>query len=179
MFDQQLKDQYKNLPKISMPDYLTGVSLLEHQEKGVKWLVKREITPSPPPFYKKVNENRQQLFLCKITNCAQVKSPALVHGSILCDEMGLGKSIQAICLILLAPPNGLQYNLRAATKESNKTTYIPKAYVPNKCCTLIVCPVSVLSNWMAQIEQYIVPGILNVQLYHGTHCGKVLKEISA
>ena len=35
-------------------------------------------------------------------------------------------------------------------------------------CTLIVCPVSVISNWVQQIEQHVVPGTLRVATYHGT-----------
>ena len=35
-------------------------------------------------------------------------------------------------------------------------------------CTLIVCPVSVISNWVQQIEQHVVPGTLRVATYYGT-----------
>ncbi|KAH9547320.1 hypothetical protein CY35_11G028300 [Sphagnum magellanicum] len=33
--------------------------------------------------------------------------------------------------------------------------------------TLIVCPLSVLSNWVTQLEEHTVPGSLGVHLYHG------------
>lgn len=34
-------------------------------------------------------------------------------------------------------------------------------------CTLIVCPVSVMSNWEYQIESFVKKGVLNVRSYHG------------
>jgi len=34
--------------------------------------------------------------------------------------------------------------------------------------TLVVCPVSVISNWVQQIEQHVAPGTLKVALYHGS-----------
>jgi SWI/SNF-related matrix-associated actin-dependent regulator of chromatin subfamily A3 len=35
--------------------------------------------------------------------------------------------------------------------------------------TLIVCPVSVMSNWVSQIETHVRPGALRVAMYHGPH----------
>ena len=34
--------------------------------------------------------------------------------------------------------------------------------------TLIVCPLSVLSNWSTQIESYLAEGAVSVYVYHGT-----------
>ena len=34
-------------------------------------------------------------------------------------------------------------------------------------CTLIVCPVSVMSNWEVQIDSFVKRGVLNVRSYHG------------
>ena len=58
-------------------------------------------------------------------------------------EMGIGKTLQTIGLILANPP------------------------VSGPKTTMVVCPVSVMSNWVQQINNFVKPGILNVQLYHG------------
>lgn len=60
------------------------------------------------------------------------------------DDMGLGKTLQAIGLILVNPP----------------ITDAPKT-------TLVICPVSVMSNWIQQIEEHVQPGTLKVAMYHG------------
>jgi SNF2 family DNA or RNA helicase len=67
----------------------------------------------------------------------------------------LSKSLQAIGLLLSNPPKAID----------------PKT-------TLIVCPLSVISNWVEQIEQHLVPNTLKVGIYHGTHCRSLLTELS-
>jgi SNF2-related domain len=43
--------------------------------------------------------------------------------------------------------------------------------------TLIVCPVSVMVNWQAQIEAHVEPGTLKFGLYHGTDRKEILRDI--
>lgn len=66
--------------------------------------------------------------------------PKLSSGGILADDMGLGKTLQIISLILAGGPGS----------------------------TLIIAPVSVMSNWKQQIERHVkadqAPSVL---IYHG------------
>jgi SWI/SNF-related matrix-associated actin-dependent regulator of chromatin subfamily A3 len=48
-----------------------------------------------------------------------------------------------------------------------------------KRCTLIVCPVSVLSNWTDQINQFVAPGVLSVELYHGPNRHSILPQVKS
>ncbi len=233
MFDKQLEDQYKDLPDVSMPSCLKGITLFDYQIKGVKWLFKKETNPSPAPFYKQVTEKGKKLWFCEITNSSQSDAPDEIRGSILCDEMGLGKSIQTICLILLGPPAGVEYKvkklvpgeakqiiptpednvIRAANTSILKTIlknarlavsgkkqdlvdriikakandeiageYFPESMRPvvgdvSRCTTLIVCPVSVMSNWTEQIENYVEEGVLSLRMFHGPNRNDLLPEI--
>ena len=63
MFDEGLERQYEDLPDVDMPEGLRdgGAGLFEHQVKGIKWMLKREIEPSMPPFYKEVTEGGQKV----------------------------------------------------------------------------------------------------------------------
>ena len=61
------------------------------------------------------------------TNFRTVKPPQLFSGGILADDMGLGKTLQMISLILTGGPGP----------------------------TLIVSPLSVMSNWEQQIAQHV------------------------
>lgn len=66
--------------------------------------------------------------------------PRLFSGGILADDMGLGKTLQVISLILTGGPGA----------------------------TLIVSPVSVMSNWEQQIRRHVKPGRMpRVLLYYG------------
>lgn len=173
MFDQSLQSQYKDLPDIPMSSCLQNITLMEYQVLGIKWLVKRETRPAPAPFYKVVKENKKQMYLCEITHSSQVEPPKPIRGSILCDEMGLGKSIQTIGLILSSPPKGVEYKVPTLLEA----TEAPPVIGPRKRCTLIVCPVSVLSNWSDQISQFVAPGVLSVQLYHGSDRHAILPDV--
>ena len=66
--------------------------------------------------------------------------------------MGLGKTLQALGLILSNPP------VSAADSTGNPA--------PN--CTLIVCPKSVISTWQMEIEKFVQPGALRVVQFDGT-----------
>lgn len=67
-------------------------------------------------------------------------APTLLSGGILADDMGLGKTLEMISLILTGGPG----------------------------TTLIVAPVSVMSNWEQQIRRHVLPEHQpRVLIYHG------------
>lgn len=88
----------------------------------------------------------------------------------------VGKSIQTIGLILLAPPAGVKYELPSVTGEPD--TKMPAVQTTTRC-TLIVCPVSVLGNWTDQLSTFVAPGVLNVQLYHGANRHEILPDVQS
>lgn len=70
--------------------------------------------------------------------------------------MGLGKTVQAIGLILTNPPENHVYAPKAKFSAVN-----------GPFATLIVSPVSVMGNWVHQIEEHVKPGVLRVSTYAG------------
>ncbi|KAK7942632.1 ATP-dependent helicase C23E6.02 [Apiospora aurea] len=66
-------------------------------------------------------------------------------GSILADDLGLGKTIQALALILSRP---------AARRSQSKTT-------------LIAVPLSLLKQWEDEFEMKVEPKMLDILIYHG------------
>jgi SWI/SNF-related matrix-associated actin-dependent regulator of chromatin subfamily A3 len=79
-----------------------------------------------------------------------VRDPALASGGILADDMGLGKTIQTISLIM-------------ADRELGRKS-------EDACnATLILAPVSVMSNWSTQMKKHVKPEhALRVMFWHGT-----------
>eukprot|EP00762_Andalucia_godoyi_P008505 ANDGO_05791.mRNA.1 Putative SWI/SNF-related matrix-associated actin-dependent regulator of chromatin subfamily A member 3-like 2 len=74
------------------------------------------------------------------TGLVQDTHPDLYGGGILADDMGLGKSLSTLSLLV-------------ATRGLGKT--------------LLVCPLSLMSSWVDQIEEHLQPGALKYGIYHG------------
>lgn len=125
-----------------------------------------------------------QVWNCEITRCSQLQPPQSTKGSILCDEMGLGKTLQAIGLILAAPPRNYTYpKVGLSNKRETENSYKQGNYLAQSrsggFCTLIVCPVSVMSNWQHQIETHVQEGVLRVSLYQDSYRAHILPDLKA
>ncbi|EEU40351.1 uncharacterized protein NECHADRAFT_91099 [Fusarium vanettenii 77-13-4] len=137
------EDQLEKLPKADQPAQLKS-QLLPYQLQGLAWMASKE----KPQFPEKDSEDVVQLWRRDARGrCWNIASdfvtsttPQLLSGGILADDMGLGKTIQIISLILTGGGGP----------------------------TLIVAPVSVMSNWAQQIKRHVKeehqPQVL---VYHG------------
>lgn len=83
------------------------------------------------------------------TNAAFREPPRLPRGGILADDMGLGKSITTLALLL---------------SEMERSAPVAKSAAAGR--NLIVCPLTVLHNWSEQIKLH-APS-LRCRLYHGS-----------
>lgn len=127
-----------SLPMANAPEGLTA-QLLPFQRQGLAWMLDRENPKLPPKGSDDVvqlwkrSPRDPKLFTNIATNFSlRDVEPALASGGILADDMGLGKTIQIIALIV-------------ADMEAKG--------VDNLCGpTLIIAPVSVMSNWSGQVR---------------------------
>lgn len=111
--------------------------------QGLAWMTSNE----NPKLPEKKSLETVQLWKVKQNRYVNIASgfetstkPKLLCGGILADDMGLGKTLQIISLILTG----------------------------GKGPTLIVAPVSVMSNWEQQIKRHVLPAHQpSVFIYHG------------
>ncbi|ETI23510.1 hypothetical protein G647_05312 [Cladophialophora carrionii CBS 160.54] len=139
------EDVLEKMPMADQPPELATI-LLPYQRQGLQWMLDHESPKLPQngddvvQMWKKIGKG----YLNIATNFAINKAPELASGGLLADDMGLGKTIQIISLIMADP-------------HKNRTP------------TLIIAPLSVMSNWSMQAEHHIKkkfrPRILT---YHGT-----------
>ncbi|KAG6039818.1 hypothetical protein E4U41_002064 [Claviceps citrina] len=131
------------MPSCEQPAALEA-TLLPYQLQGLAWMTLKE-NPALPT---KELENIVQLWkqnsrgnYCNVaTDYISASPPQLFSGGILADDMGLGKTVQIISLILTGGSG----------------------------TTLIVAPVSVMSNWKQQIERHVKAEFApSVFIYHG------------
>ncbi|KAM4056760.1 HIRAN domain-containing protein [Hirsutella rhossiliensis] len=137
------EEHLSNMPLADQPAELAS-ALLPYQLQGLAWMTSKE----NPKLPAKKTDRPVQLWAHsargKYWNIASgfvtQSPPTLCSGGILADDMGLGKTLQIISLILTGGPGS----------------------------TLIVAPVSVMSNWKQQIERHVksnqAPSVL---VYHG------------
>ncbi|WVW84111.1 hypothetical protein I302_106140 [Kwoniella bestiolae CBS 10118] len=135
-----------------------STDMLPHQTQALKWMIEREnpTLPKAPgdkqvQFWVKQKGDYKDYFLNVATKTPQYDEPVLGKGGIIADGMGLGKTLTMLSLVL-------------ATKK-------------DKGATLIVCPLSVLSNWEKQIGDHVAHGQMTHYTYHGASKGVTAKTL--
>uniref|UniRef100_A0A8C3XRQ7 Helicase like transcription factor n=1 Tax=Chelydra serpentina TaxID=8475 RepID=A0A8C3XRQ7_CHESE len=189
MTTEQLKSEFDKLFEDLKEDDKThemeeaeavGTPLLPHQKQALAWMVSRENSKELPLFW----EEKNNFYYNTLTNFAEKERPENALGGILADDMGLGKTLATIALILTnfhdgkpLPVENIKrdqlYKVRGvffvfvfctASVQSVKKNYSEE----RPRTTLIICPLSVLSNWIDQFEQHIRPDVhLNIYIYYG------------
>ncbi|KAH7114050.1 SNF2 family N-terminal domain-containing protein [Dactylonectria macrodidyma] len=138
------EDKLAVMPKAVQPSKLQA-TLLPYQLQGLAWMTGKENPKVPEKGFTDVvqlwKRNSKGQFWNVASGFVSKKTPALISGGILADDMGLGKTLQVISLILTGGCGS----------------------------TLIVAPVSVMSNWAQQIQRHVkaehTPSII---VYHGS-----------
>ncbi|PKC56437.1 hypothetical protein RhiirA1_402145 [Rhizophagus irregularis] len=98
-------------------------------------------------WIQKEDQSKKTRYYNTIARFATIAHPNLNRGGILANDMGLGKTIQMIALIASKPAINLD-------STYSKTT-------------LIVTPLSVLDNWVDQINIHVKKGSLSSYVFHG------------
>ncbi|RDL39831.1 putative SWI matrix-associated actin-dependent regulator of chromatin subfamily A member 3-like 1 [Venustampulla echinocandica] len=142
------EDALSKMPMAEQPTKLKA-TLLPYQRQGLAWMLEKENPVLPAVGSKDIVQlwKRSQERGCGstfqniATQFSTTTAPVLARGGILADDMGLGKTLQVISVIL----------------EGGSGT------------TLIVAPVSVMSNWAQQMERHVKKeNALKVLTYHGS-----------
>ncbi|KAF3005902.1 hypothetical protein E8E13_009536 [Curvularia kusanoi] len=150
------------MPKATQPEALL-TELHPFQLQGLQWMLDKESPQLPAKGTKDVVQlwQRHSSMPNAFTNLAtnySVTNPTLASGGILADDMGLGKTIQVISLIMADKALG-----RRASGVAD--------------ATLILAPVSVMSNWSTQMKRHLKPEhALRVMFWHGTRKEPITPE---
>lgn len=114
-------------------------------------------------------DNGRPSYLHVITGQEVEVKPKGCRGGILADEMGLGKTLSILSLVADTD------SIAAAQDFANKRPPPVPQGVPtiqpliNSKATLLVCPLSTMTNWKEQINEHFPPGSkLRWTRYHGS-----------
>ncbi len=145
METEQTSEEARKLLLQFVTTGLVMTQLMEFQSVAITWMIDREIGDRLSPFYEERSEKGQRVFFNSVTNSSSPSAPKPVHGGILADDMGLGKTLSTLVLV-------------AAMKY----------FRPGRKGTLVICPLSVISNWSDQIVSHFQHGALSVLVHHGS-----------
>ncbi|KDQ28039.1 hypothetical protein PLEOSDRAFT_1042220, partial [Pleurotus ostreatus PC15] len=146
------------------------VNLLKHQSQGLLWCLQHENpilpkkeTDKPVQMWQlRKIDNKKSIYynLAAHTPRALDSPPALGRGGLCADSMvswTSGKTLTMLALIV-------------ATRKDKLTNFSKS--------TLIVVPLSIMSNWEKQIKDHVVPGTLSNSLYYGAGRSLSAKDLS-
>jgi SNF2 family DNA or RNA helicase len=127
--------------------------------KGLKWMLDKEFPQLPKVGSKEVVQLWQRVPAnpAMVTNLATNftmcnETPPLASGGILADDMGLGKTLQVISLIV------------------GDTAYANSSFKPDiPKVTLIIAPLTVMSNWSSQVRNNSNPFHFGVSCEGNVH----------
>ena len=94
------------------------------------------------------------------------------RGGILADEMGLGKTVMLASLIhanrcMDAPQMQPRSSQRSGPLRQASLRFGKMPRIQRTQATLVVAPMSLLSQWRTELERASLPGTLSVDLYYG------------
>ncbi|KAF8693285.1 hypothetical protein HU200_038669 [Digitaria exilis] len=139
--------------------------------------------------YKLEDKRELVLYLNVFSGDATTEFPStlqLSRGGILADAMGLGKTIMTIALLLsdsskgcVTTQNTAQISGEASglgeSQDAVKKLASPFSFSKHKTLkapligggNLIICPMTLISQWKAEIEAHTKPGAVNIYVHYG------------
>jgi SNF2 family DNA or RNA helicase len=196
MFDSL--ERSENLQEME-PNYRISTELLKHQKQGLTFMTNKEkerIFSSEDKVNSslwrlRISRTGERIYYNVITGDEERKNPPQVLGGILADMMGLGKTLSILSLITYTMDNEasqwanqkpcVQENRDCGATRKGKTALPSIEQVPlvlNAKTTLLVSPLSTISNWEEQIKQHVKPGTLKYYVYHGANRIKDVKKLA-
>jgi SNF2 family DNA or RNA helicase len=162
----------KDLPEREQ-DHRIMTPLLKHQKQALCFMMDREKERSGEEeqdlFRLRSKGNGQKYWFHVITGHESLQKPPSALGGILADEMGLGKTLSILSLVVDSA------SLQAAEQFAQQPS--PSSYLRNNRGTLLVCPVSTMSNWEDQLNTHVAPGTVSWYIYHGPRRAESPEEL--
>ncbi|KAF4760165.1 hypothetical protein HAV15_007669 [Penicillium sp. str.  len=167
MFDQLANE---NIPTME-PSHHVITPMLPHQKQALWFMTEKE----KPRKYGRKEEDNNSLWRMErapngktqyreiITGMISEQKPEEALGGLLADMMGLGKTLSILSLIMSSI--GLAEDWTEMAPDPALVRQIPG--IRNTRTTLLVVPLSAVSNWTTQITDHLKPRSVSYYTFHG------------
>lgn len=160
------------------PSLHIKTELYPHQKQALYFMWNREqeytgeaAEKSDPLWKPRYRDNGRKKFVHVITGEEVEEKPRSCRGGILADEMGLGKTLSVLSLVSddSSIKDGREFaSKKPAPAQDQKNSSIIQP-TTNSRATLLVCPLSTMTNWKEQIKDHFPAGsALKWTRYHGS-----------
>ena len=182
------------------------IELLEFQRQSLKWALECERTPNGVQsfFWSKIptSDGQGDLYYHPILKSFRKDKPALVRGGFIAEQMGLGKTVISLALILKNPAPQLPLSGSSIEELKTKGPDVDNSesvgwdenlfeknkglgHLSNKktgsiICrgTLVICPVSLVGQWIDEARSKLDdPGL--IYPYHGSNRVRDPRKLAA
>ncbi|KAI0514753.1 hypothetical protein F5B22DRAFT_636859 [Xylaria bambusicola] len=150
-------------------------TLLDHQQRALTFMKQRESGNIPEKYrlWKKSQCEGKEMYIHRVTKTRSTVPPEERGGGILADEMGMGKSLCLLALLLDTLDEGRQWAQRRQS-EAYHSTGIEKY----SRATLVIVPSALLiNNWLNEVRKHIGDSLKHVK-YHGVGREKDLNVLA-
>jgi SNF2 family DNA or RNA helicase len=169
LFDHFARDAVPLKPTEAPETIITP--LLEHQKQALTFLLQHE---KPRKYGTDEADNTSlwriehkksglKMYREVVSGLTLAQEPDQVYGGLLADVMGLGKTLEALSLIVSTLREAGQFGQEKVVLTSPEDSL----FLSHTRATLLVSPLSTIKNWEDQIADHVKPGTLKYCIYHG------------
>ncbi|KAF4452457.1 hypothetical protein F53441_4737 [Fusarium austroafricanum] len=147
--------------------------LLRHQKEALGFMLERESGHINEKYrlWEKVEHDGRVQYRHRITKRRREVRPEEKGGGILADDMGMGKSLSILALVMKTLDNGQEW-----AKEKNEEHKGRRSLKFSRSTLVVVSAALLVDEWMNEVKKHLQRG-LKVVKYHGDKRPKSLEDL--